>query len=206
MSVATRRKADLRLLLQDPNGVFPRPIDRVESDYGPVHSHEGDRRSTSDEGAALHTNVLRLVFPVGRKVLEPRTEVVVAGRAAEVHRPVAGLLEPAPADRDVGRAALRLNGVGSAFAKRASLDFPPVAADHVYAGAAASPALDRAAFDHKVINAGELDGVGVSLGADIAHAKPPKCHMVRRLVRVAAVIDVQSVSAGAGDDQVPEFQ
>src|SRR5262249_8561365 len=117
-------------------------------------------------------------------------------------------LEAARAHRDRARSALRLHGVrplGPGVRERAGLDGAAVAADHVDRRAARAPALEARPLDAEAVDSGELQAVVVAAGADVGDAAPGEAHAARRLVALAAVVDVDAVPARAGHRDVAQL-
>ena len=79
-----------------------------------------------------------------------------------------------------------------------------MAADEV--DALAAPAADRAAADGQLRQARALDGVVVSLGADIADVQVLEGHARDGLIVLSAVVEVESVAGLAAEVQSADGQ
>ena len=75
-------------------------------------------------------------------------------------------------------------------------------ADHVHRLTA--PALDRAVPQHEIVDSGELDGVVVSLRADVGDVDLFQNDMVGRGLENARVVDVDAVVGLLADGDVPQ--
>ena len=110
----------------------------------------------------------------------------------------------------VARPALRLHAgrghVGLAVAERAVLDRPATAADHVDRRAAAAPALDGAALEPEVVQAGEFDPVMVPAATAVADRQVAQDDVVGRRLDGPGIVDVDPVRGRARDDQADELE
>ena len=178
-------------------------MDRVVPHRRAVHADEREDAHRAHEDVALDGDVLGLI------AVDPRAEELQPGAAADVHRPAAAVLEQAPADGHLARAALHLRtGAAEALprAEGAALNDAPVAADHVDCRAAVPPALDGAVLDAEVVDTRELYSIAVAARADVGDRQAAEGYMVRGRIEGAAVVDVQAVARLAGDYEVPELQ
>ncbi len=91
------------------------------------------------------------------------------------------------------------------MAERAIDDLAIVAAHHVDGGTAVAPAFDGAAFNEKVIHTRKLYAVAIALRSHIAHLKISQHNLTRRGIRGTAIIHVEAIRGGFGQNQVVKF-
>src|SRR5579872_65757 len=208
-ALARRHEAGRRRLLQDAQRPALRPVDRVVTHHRAVDAHEGDRRAAADKRVSLYRDAGGLGQRPACQHLERRTEELQAGAPADVNGAAAGVLEPAAAYDDVGRAALGLHADAALLVrvpKPAALDNAVVAADHIDTLAIArAPEFDRTLQDVETLDAGELQPVVIAARPDVADVQPPADDAGRRRVVSAAVVDVDPVVRAAFDDQVVQL-
>ena len=179
--------------LQDAHRPGAGVEDRVVVDVGTIDADERDGDARADEGAAgdLEVACLGVAF-----VFQLRSKELSPGRSAKVDVPHACILEPALQDTDLAGAALALD-TGRAIRGALQVAVPDdaaVATDHVDCRSAIAPVFDRAIFDEKIRDAGQLDAVEVALDPLVSDREFAKGDMVSGLIDRAAVIDIQYVA------------
>src|SRR5690606_9556400 len=115
---------------------------------------------------------------------------------------IAGILEPAPGDRDLRTAPLGLDAVGGVLAlknERAVADPAVMTADHVDARTAVSPPFQTTAFDRELIYAGELDRVAVPPRPHVLDIHAAQDDVLSGIGGAAAVVDIEPVARRAAE-------